>query len=255
MTTNTTTIQAAEEYRRQIRDWAGSLAVATLDCVDGHVLGNEPLERVKMFADGNLEKRFNKVKNALDLLDEVYDELEDHIVEYVKTVPLAAYDNGTGDAERFLAWLKQRVTLDPEQLDVCACHQARFDVENVAWSNRFGHVRFQELWSRAVQFSLEWGVREELWIHPNPIHAPAVFHTNVLLDEDDETPAEVMFFPVGDDVRTAVLEPSGRQVFDTLAQGGPHRFDELDAALFDVNREELIEIGRDLAETGLAAFG
>jgi len=75
------------------------------------------------------------------------------------------------------------------------------------------------------------------------------------LDEDDAIPADVMFFPVGNDIRTAVLEPDAAQVTRRLESKGPARLEELVANLSGISRDRIVETCRELAEIGLAAFG
>ncbi len=78
------------------------------------------------------------------------------------------------------------------------------------------HVRFQEMSGMVETFAPEWGTNPDLWIHLNPLRVWATFQTTVLLDEDDETPARVLFYPVGNDTRTAVLEEDGLAVVKFL---------------------------------------
>ncbi|MCH8829892.1 MAG: hypothetical protein IID45_09975, partial [Planctomycetes bacterium] len=75
------------------------------------------------------------------------------------------------------------------------------------------------------------------------------------LDDDDDLPATVIFYPVESDVRTAVLEPFGQMVVDQLETLRSCRLNELLAAFPAEERENVIDICRDLAETGLIALG
>ena len=246
---------ARSEYRRQIARCAQALAMARNGEVEQDIVGEAPLEALAMFTDGNLDKRRLKLRDQFDLLNEAVDDLDDWIVKYIRTVPLAAYDTGSSDADAFLCWLSNRVPLTPEQQDFVTCQQSRYAVERAAEKNRLAHVHFQELHTLCDRLLPAWGTDTGLWIHLNPLTAWATLKTPALLDEDTEPPATVVFFPVEDIIRTAVLEPAGEAVVRDLETAGPCRLANLVSHRPELNCEEIVEIGRDLAELGLAAFG
>ncbi|MBW3542676.1 MAG: hypothetical protein KY476_20625 [Planctomycetes bacterium] len=248
----TTTI---EDYRRQLRECARTLAVGRSDSVRGWLAPGSTAEMVKLFTDGNLDKRYQKLHDELELLDEAFDDLDESIVEYVKTFPLAAYDTGASDAGCFMTWIEDSRELSDEQCDLVTCLRSRHAVELRAVANRLAHVRFQELAQSVDSFAPEWGENPRLRIHANPIHVRAVFQTRILLDEDDDVPAEVVFFPDGNDIRTAVLEDEPGRLLEMLAGGGHATFDELEAGEPGLTREELLELCIELADLGLVAFG
>lgn len=246
---------ALNEYREQIVRCAQSLAVARNEAVAGFLSAGMPLQRVAMFTDGNLDKRLLKIRDQLEEFEDELDDLEEPIREYIRAVPLAAYDTGSSDTGHFLNWLRASRDLTPEQLDCIACQQARIDVEELAAANRIGHVRFQELLSRADDLAPELGENPELWIHLNPIRAWATFQTQALLDEDDEVPARAAFFPVDNDIRTAVMEPPAEALVGELERFGSCRLDDLAGEIRELDREDVIDLCRDLAALGLVAFG
>jgi hypothetical protein len=244
-----------QEYAEQIRRCAQALALAKNDIVQGDLANGHTLEMLKMFTDGNLDKRYQKLVDECEFMAEEFDELDETIVEYVKTIPLTAYDSGCTDAERFLRHLESTRALTPEQKDFITCQQGRYALEFQALENRLEHVRFQEMAGMAETFAPEWGVNPDLWIHLNPLRVWATFHTTVLLEKDDETPAKVLFYPVGADTRTAVLEEDGLAVVRFLETRRRARIDDQTWEETGLSREERIEIGKDLADIGLAAFG
>jgi hypothetical protein len=248
-------IDSLAEYRAQITACARALAVADNAVVAPFLPAGVADAAVKMFTDGNLDKRFQKLTDQLELLADSLDDLEELIVRYVRTVPLAAYDTGCTDAERFLLWLPEQRELTPAQRDLVACQRSRHAVEFAGRKQRLAHVRFQELASMAEPLSAEWGTNPELRIALNPIHVWATFETTALLDEDTDVPASVLFFAVRNEVRTAVLEADGRELVRALAISGPCRLDDLIfGGAAGVEQDELIDLCRDLAEMGLAAF-
>ena len=95
-----TTKSSVPEYALQIRRITQALAVAHNDVVRSDLLPADRLELVEMFTEGNLDKRFDKLTDQLELLEESFDDLPELISEYVRTIPLAAYDTGSSDGDR-----------------------------------------------------------------------------------------------------------------------------------------------------------
>ena len=114
---------------------------------------------MKIFVDGNLEKRFEKLQAQLEFVADGFDRFDDLIADYIRARPSAAYDTGISDGERMLVWLTEtkglsqnptdarnvrgdsnqrrgfRIdtkTLSPEQLDYIACQRARHAIEETA---------------------------------------------------------------------------------------------------------------------------
>ncbi|MEX0701727.1 MAG: hypothetical protein WD069_06490 [Planctomycetales bacterium] len=242
-----------DDYRAQLRRCAQALAAARPDALAGDVHGAGDAARLKMFTDGNCEKRFEKLQDQLEVLADFADDLDDLLEAYIRAVPLAAYDTGARDGLRFLDWLENRRPLSSEECDACAVLRGRGRVEELAERERLRHVRFQEALSAAEVLLDEWGTNDELRLIVNPIHDWETFRTRAFLEEDDPLPARVAFFPVGNDIRTAVLEPEAEALLRRLAASGPSRLDEL-ARRGAWEREEIAATARDLIETGLAAL-
>jgi hypothetical protein len=242
-------------YRSQIVRCAQSLAVAHNELVVSDLVPGTPLERITLFTEGNLEKRFLKLKDQMDLLEDAFDDLDERINAYISEVPLAAYDTGSSDLELFLDRLCDTHHLTARQFDCVTCQKSRIAVEQRAANNRIGHVWFQELFSRAADFSTELETNSSLWVTLNPITIQATFFTQALLDDEDAIPADVMFFPVGNDIRTAVLEPDAEQVIRKLERNGPAHLEQLVKSLSGLCRDQIVETCRELAGIGLAVFG
>lgn len=245
----------SEDYAEQIKRCAQALSIAKNDLVLSDLANGHTAERLKMFTDGNLDKRYQKLVDQFEFMADEFDDLDEMIVDYVKTLPLTAYDTGCTDAERFLNQLERARELTPEQKDHVACQRGRYALEFLAIEHRMEHVRFQELAGMAETLAPEWGVNPDLWVHLNPLRVWAEFQTTALLDEDDEVPATVIFYPVLDDIRTAVLEEEGLTVVRFLETRQRSRMDDPDWEETGLSPESPVEICRDLAEIGLAAFG
>jgi hypothetical protein len=251
----TLTSPLLETYRDQIQRCVQTMALGYVEDVRPFLAGGEKIEHVKLFTEGNLEKRADKVLDQVELLKPVFDQLEDLVSEYILEVPLAAYDTGCSDGDRFLRWLNLTQTTTSEQQDHIACQLARHEVEQVARKNRLGHIRFQELRSLTSRLKDELGTNLKLRVHLNPIRAWTTFQSTVLLGEGAVAPADVLFFACGNQIRTSVFEATGRAFMETLAAHGPVTLLDWKRLDRSVSRGELMEFCLDAAEMGIVAFG
>ena len=243
------------DYRDQIQRCAQAMTLGHNEDVRPFLARGVRVEQVKLFTDGNLDKRFEKVLDQIGLLKAAFEHLEDLIDEYIHEVPLAAYDTGCSDGDRFLRWLRLSRITTPEQQDYITCQLARHEVEAVARKNRLGHVRFQELWSTVTTLRHDLNSNSNLRILLNPIRTWAIFQTNALLGDDAETPADVLFFACGSQIRTSVFADIGQQYLKTLASHGPLTLKDWQRLDRSVSECGLIEFCLDAAEIGLLAFG
>jgi len=246
---------AIAEYRDQIARCAQALALAQNESVGLQLVGRNAAEALKMFTDGNLDKRFLKLQDHFTDLAAQFDGFDELLARYVRCVPLAAYDSGSSDGQRFLDWLCGTRRLTDVQRDYVACQRSRHAIEQLAEANRLAHVRFQEIWSARENFAQELETNRRLWLHLNPIRAWGVFRTRALLDDEADLPSTVLFFAVNSDIRTAVIEHDAEILIRELEARGPDHLDELATGPLEGTRSEMIEICLDLAEAGLLAFG
>lgn len=251
----TTLTSKSTDYRDQIQRCAQTMALGCVEDVRPFLANGMTVEQVKLFTDGNLEKRFEKVLDQVELLKAAFDNLDDLVNEFILEVPLAAYDTGCSDGDRFLRWLKLTHVPTLEQLDYIACQLARHEVEIVARSNRLGHIRFQELRSMTDRLTEELPTNPKLRIHLNPIRTWGTFQTNVLLDEESTVPANVLFFANGQQIRTSVFDADGKYFVETLASHGPITLTDWKRLDRSTSRSDLLEFCLDAAEMGLVAFG
>ncbi len=251
----TLTSPPRETYRDQIQRCAQTMALGYVEDVRPFLAHGEKIEHVKLFTDGNLDKRIDKVLDQVELLKPVFEQLENLVSEYILEVPLAAYDSGCSDGDRFLRWLSLTQVATPEQQDYITCQLARHEVEHIARKNRLGHVRFQELRSLTERLKEELGTNPKLRVHLNPIRTWTTFQTTVLLDEGATTPADVMFFACRNQIRTSAFEETGRYFVEALASHGPLTLQDWKRLDRSVSRGELMEFCLDAAEMGFVAFG
>ncbi len=243
------------DYRDQIQRCAQAMTLGLNEDVRPFLASGDRVEQVKLFTDGNLDKRFEKVLDQVGLLTSAFEPLEDLIDEYIHEVPLAAYDTGCSDGDRFLRWLRLTHVTTPEQQDHINCQLARHEVEAIARKNRLGHLRFQELWSTVTTLCHDLNANSNLRILLNPIRAWATFQTNVLLGHDTDAPADVLFFACGSQIRTSVFEEIGQQYLKALASHGPLTLKDWQRLDRSVSQNDLTEFCLDAAEIGLLAFG
>jgi hypothetical protein len=248
-----------ETYREQLVRLARSLAWARDEEVRADLAPGTAPELVTMFTEGNRDKRFEKIQKQVEFVGDAFDTLDELISDFVVSTAPAAYDTGVDDGEQFLRWLETAHRPTAEQRDYIACQRARHAVEDVARRNRILHIHFQELLSTAESLGAELETNRTLRIHLNPVRAWSQFETRTLLDDGAELPAVVLFYAVGNDVRTALLEPEGIARVREFEEAGDGTLESWWAR----NRwsgnpvgssAELAEFCRDLAGIGLVAF-
>jgi len=243
-------------YAEQLTRWAQALSGGETQVVEAHLARGCRPALVKMFTDGNLDKRLDKLLDQLEFVAGQVDDFEALAVQFIRQGPLWAYDTGASDGERMLRWLEANHPLDDEQRDYVACQRARHAVEERARENRLRHIRFQDWSSVASRLVGELGTNERLLIHLNPVLVWTTFTTPVLLGQGVavDLPAEVAFFACSNEIRTAVLQDEGRSLLRELHLLTPCTLHEWAILTRHADRRELVQLGRDLAELGLAAF-
>lgn len=243
-------------YRRQLRQLAQAMAVPNRQCdVSAALAEHFTAEQVKLFVDGNLDKRVEKLTKQLSFVTEACEDFATLLMEFMRDNPLTAYDTGTTDGERMLAWLQQAKRLSAEQRDYVACQRARHAIEELARSRRLQHVTFQERYSLVDTFLEELETNHSLRIFLNPIRTWTRFHTRSLLNGEADPPANVLFFAVGGDVATAIFELEGQALINELADYQPCALLEWTTETTFHDREDLADFVRDLAGMGLVSLG
>jgi hypothetical protein len=126
--------------------------------------------------------------------------------------------------------------------------------------NRQRHVRFQELLGVAEEFAAELETNPTLRIRLNPVRVWRQFESKILLGEDSETPVEVLFYPVANSIRAAVLKSIALERIQPLCQFGSctivewlYECDRL-SGLQRPDRAALIALSRELMKYHLVVF-
>jgi hypothetical protein len=250
-----TTTPASTSYRDQIRRCVRAMERGRAEDVRPFVDSSETISRIQLFIGDNLNKRFDKVRDQVELLARVFDNLDDLIEQYIQEVPLAAYDTGCLDGDRFLNWLRESRTTTLEQQDFIRCQQARHEIERLARRQRAAHLHFQDLHS--LPANVDGGLRDTARsrVYLNPIHTWTTFQTTALLDEDSDVPADVLFFAAGTQIRTTVFDDHGLQLIRLLESHPPLTMQDWKKLVPKTSRRKLTEFSRDAIELGLVAFG
>lgn len=231
---------------------------------------------LRVMPDHNEQQRALGLKGACELLADGFDDLDRYIADYIHEVPLQVGGGKAEDVERFLQWLARRDDVSEEQRDFIVCQRARQAVEFVALARRLAHARFQlllksscvasvpdtrpvpdltERWRKRPGYSHlreELELNRRLTVHLNPVHVWATLETPALLEEGEPVPATVLFFPVGDEVRSAVVDEEVQQLVQALAHG-PRRVKQI-AQRTELPVEIVIDLLTELAELGLVGL-
>jgi len=244
---------ALEQYRRQLNEWVAALAVADDEAVCADVAEGYEANDVHLFTEGNLDKRADILDLQLAFLRPAFDDLDELIGEYVTGTPQLAFTAGPADAATFLRWLSAAYELTPEQADHVACRLARYEVEDTARADRKAHVRFQERLSvaRRLTRSLERG--EAVRVHLNPARGWAKLQTREFLDDEATLPADVVFFAVKAEIRSAVLDEPVPSLLEALGDGGLTLAEWAERCGVGA-AGDLLPVTKRLAELGLVAF-
>jgi hypothetical protein len=247
-------LDAYDAYHKQIRRFTAGLVSGNPAAI-ADIGGMQGAERLPLFADGLLGKRAERLRRQFDLLPAHFDGFEELTVRHVKSQPSGAYASAGSEALRFLDWLEGARRLSSVERDLVACERCRFLVEQRARRNRARFVYFQDLLSVTPTLAEELDRSGHLMVHLNPIHIWARFETSELLGDAEELPAVVLFFPVGQAVSTAVLDPLGRALVEELSELSPCTLDAWSSLGRRAERDDLVVLIRNLAQMGLVALG
>lgn len=199
-----------------------------------------------------MDARIVELKGACELLTDGFSDLETLILDYIRQVPATGNDVDGADAEQFLQWLAQQENVSEEQKDFIICQRARQTVELVALQRRIAHVRFQELLSTGSTANDSAELTRRRLLHVNPVRVLATLQTHALVEDEESAPATVLFFPVGSEVRSAVVDDEARLVLSALSHGALslRRL----AQAVQVPWPTLLEILEDLSAAGIVAW-
>jgi hypothetical protein len=241
-----------DDYRQQIARLIQALARPNAEAEVDLLAADSTPAGVKMFVDGNYDKRIDKLSSQLEFVAEAFDDFEDLLAKYICDVPLVELDTVLTDGQRMLQWLRRARPLSLVQSDYVACQHARHTVELLAEAHRKQHVQFQQLRQNAA--GAEMLFLPATIVHLNPLRAWARFQTTALLEEDDEPPCDVLLLADGDELATAALELEAQALVNELADIEPCTIAQWAEHAGLADHDELIDLCSDLAVIGLVAL-
>ncbi len=216
----------------------------------GHIAAGERNVRTRLLSREEADPRCESLHNACELLADGFEELSEQIEEYVRTVPRTARDTDRKDAERFLDWLAETDRLSDEQQDYVTCQLACNAVEFMALRQRLAHARFQAMLTANTPRRPLTG---KLTLYLNPVHVWTTFETQALLDDTTATPATVLFYAAGCEIRTAVIDHDAEELLRDLQRSGPISLRELHRLQSDRETATLDDLITTLCELGIVA--
>ncbi|MCG8409552.1 MAG: hypothetical protein MI923_30470 [Phycisphaerales bacterium] len=243
-----------EDYRARLTHLVrGMLTGDGREIVRTLVAGSRS-ESIKMFIEGNQEKRFGKLQAHLEFMAQGIEGIERYVRSYILCQPLSPYATVFVDAERFLVWLERTVMLLPEQQDFVAYQRAQHRIAAKARHNRRDYVQFDKLSRRMDPLNIGFALDDEdSWIHLNPMHVWTRFHTDVLLDGEAVPPVDVLCYAALEELRTTMLDSFGTQLVRELSMYGPCTLSQWSALSRAAGRDEIFEFCTSLAELRLIA--
>jgi hypothetical protein len=213
------------------------------------------VSRLRLVREADPEVRLRELQDACALLSDGFEDLEQYVRSFVRLVPWDGRASCEVDAERFLDWLTTHAPLTVEQQDYLTCLQSRQAVEFIRLKRWLAHVRFQALLSASEESVDQFATSRRMVVHLNPIRVWATFESHVLLESDTPVPANVLFFPVGDEIRTAVVDAFAEQLILRLEEAGPLGLRALLRGLPADSRHRTTTLLAELLQVGIIAVG
>ncbi|MEQ8784914.1 MAG: hypothetical protein RIC55_01385 [Pirellulaceae bacterium] len=243
-----------DAYRKQLADLVEAMSRPNRESAVTLLTDDSAPAAVKMFVDGNLDKRLDKLAAQLEFVRDAFEDFDDLLKQYIRNTPLEALDTSQTDGERMLRWLTASGSLTLVQQDYITVQRTRHAIERLALEHRQRHVAFQLL--RREDEDADDLLLPETVVHLNPIRAWARLQTQALLDQENEgceLPCDTMFFADGGDIISVQLELEGQVLLNDLADNQPCSIGDW-AELSRVSEvDTLIELAQDLVELGLIA--
>lgn len=187
-------------------------------------------------------------------LPQVEDEWEGRIKDYLIASAGREPRSPTEDVERFLAWLADS---SPQVVGGRIAHGAGEEwspADRAALRQRLAHARFQRRWRAGLRHLPQLSPRSRLIATLNPIHVWATMAESRPEEEADAAETDVLFFPVGEEVRAVRLGLDAAMLLRRLEPRG-RTVRRLVRSVPDLTPAEGLELLRDLCQAGAIAIG
>jgi len=153
---------------------------------------------VERYLQNGWGERYEIITKDLALVGLAFADFPALIDRYLVSVPKANREPHGADQQRCLHWLKRTLDLTPQQLDFIHYQQAEYGCQKRARAHRASHVAFQKLLARFADVTVDW--QTTCW-HLNPVRTWSRLSMPMQADTASG-PSDVVFFPVGDEVRS-----------------------------------------------------
>lgn len=179
---------------------------------------------------------------------------EGWIEEYLRASAAAEPLPPDEEAERFLLWLADSPPAVRDGRSAAAARDDWSTSERVALRQRLAHGRFQQRWRASLRRLPRLSPRSRWVATLNPIHVWATFAGPRRPGEAAPAAADVLFFPVGDEIRSVRLGLDAASVLRRLEHRG-RTVRQLVRSAPDLTPEEGLELLRELCRAGAIAVG
>lgn len=199
------------------------------------------------------QQRFNQFHEMHSGLLDRFSQHQKLIQDYIYQVPIKRHENQQADCQRFLTWIASRQDITEAERDILNDQKSRRAVEFLAIQKCLAHFRFQSRLDGQTSFNVNSASHLTESIYLNPIHVWSTFETTTLLAEGTPVPASVIFFQVGETVKTLVPNQVGLELLRHLLSG-PQRLRCLLRQTPKSERESLLITLKKLLQTGVIAL-
>lgn len=158
------------------------------------------------------------------------------------------------DAERFLAWLADSSPQVVGGRIADGAGEEWSPAELAELRQRLAHARFQRRWRAGLRHLPQLSPRSRLIATLNPIHVWATVAESRPEEEADAAPTDVLFFPVGEEVRSVRLGLDAAMLLRRLEPRG-RTVRRLVRSVPELTPAEGLELLRDLCQAGAIAIG
>lgn len=179
---------------------------------------------------------------------------ERRIEEYLRATAATAPETPLEDAEGFLQWLADSAEEVGERRSVEAAREQGPTVELAALRQRLAHARFQQVWRASLRHLPHLSPSSRLMARLNPIHVWAILGPPRAEEETGVEPIDVLFYPVGEEVRSVRLGFDAATVLRRLERGG-RSVRRLVRSAPGLTPRAGVELLRQLCQVGAIALG
>lgn len=179
---------------------------------------------------------------------------EGRIEEYLRASAPIEPRSPAEDAKRFLRWLADSSPQVREGCSLGAVREEWSPAELAALRQRLAHARFQQRWRASLRHLPQLSPRSRLIATLHPIHVWATLAETRPEEDAEVVPTDVLFFPVGEEVRSVRLGFDAALLLRWMEHRG-RTVRRLVRSVPGLPPTEGLELLRDLCRAGAIAIG